>query len=293
MIESTTGAPAARARRGRAPRAVHHRRPNARRSRAASRSRPGSKRTWRTRFARHEAALRRRRADPRRHRRAEPGHGARRRACTASWSCSSRPGCRRRRRSRAATSAPARVFSLRDRGRIAPGLRADLVLVDGDPTRTSPPRATSSRSGRAAFVSSGEGRRGTTAGDAPTTDGTVSDFDAGRRRAAFGSGWQISTDRMMGGKSTAAMAVVKGGAAGRAARWSHRHDRGGRAVPVGRRDVLPGRDADDARRPLEVQGDRVLGARRRRRHQVMVFAARLGNIPATQPFTPGPSGGSS
>jgi imidazolonepropionase-like amidohydrolase len=34
----------------------------------------------------------------------------------------------------AATSAPARAFRLGDRGRIAPGLRADLLLVDGDPT---------------------------------------------------------------------------------------------------------------------------------------------------------------
>ncbi|MEU8657210.1 amidohydrolase family protein [Actinoplanes philippinensis] len=35
---------------------------------------------------------------------------------------------------RAATSTPARRFGLDDRGRIAPGLRADLLLVDGDPT---------------------------------------------------------------------------------------------------------------------------------------------------------------
>jgi len=33
-----------------------------------------------------------------------------------------------------ATSRAAEVFSLSDRGRIAPGLRADLLLVDGDPT---------------------------------------------------------------------------------------------------------------------------------------------------------------
>ncbi|MEQ0564835.1 amidohydrolase family protein [Amycolatopsis sp. NEAU-NG30] len=34
----------------------------------------------------------------------------------------------------AATSVPARHFGLSDRGRIVPGLRADLLLVDGDPT---------------------------------------------------------------------------------------------------------------------------------------------------------------
>jgi imidazolonepropionase-like amidohydrolase len=33
-----------------------------------------------------------------------------------------------------ATSVPAKIFSLDDRGRIAPGLRADLLLVRGDPT---------------------------------------------------------------------------------------------------------------------------------------------------------------
>ena len=33
------------------------------------------------------------------------------------------------------TRAPAAVFGLPDRGRIAPGLRADLVLVRGEPER--------------------------------------------------------------------------------------------------------------------------------------------------------------
>jgi imidazolonepropionase-like amidohydrolase len=36
---------------------------------------------------------------------------------------------------RSATTAPARVFGLTDRGSVTPGLRADLVLVEGDPTQ--------------------------------------------------------------------------------------------------------------------------------------------------------------
>jgi imidazolonepropionase-like amidohydrolase len=35
----------------------------------------------------------------------------------------------------AGTSTPARLFSLGDRGRLTPGRKADLLMVDGDPTR--------------------------------------------------------------------------------------------------------------------------------------------------------------
>jgi len=35
----------------------------------------------------------------------------------------------------AATSVPARSFQMNDRGRIKPGMRADLLLVKGDPTK--------------------------------------------------------------------------------------------------------------------------------------------------------------
>jgi imidazolonepropionase-like amidohydrolase len=35
----------------------------------------------------------------------------------------------------AATSAPAKAFRMTDRGRIKAGMRADLLLVDGDPSK--------------------------------------------------------------------------------------------------------------------------------------------------------------
>jgi len=110
----------------------------------------------------------------------------------------------------AATSTPARVFGLSDRGRIAPGLRADLLLVDGDPTRD----ITATR--RIAAVWKGgiavERRTAEPAKAAPlVTDGRVSEFE-GDLQVGFGAGWAVSTDKMMGGTSEATMRVVAGGA---------------------------------------------------------------------------------
>ena len=120
----------------------------------------------------------------------------------------------------AATSVPARAFSLADRGRIAVGRRADLVLVDGDPTTDI--KATRAIVGvwkggvaldRKAVATAIASRRAT--GGAPTL-GLVSNFDDGKATASFGMGWMISTDRLAGGKSTAVMAVADGGASGSA-----------------------------------------------------------------------------
>ncbi len=124
-----------------------------------------------------------------------------------------------------ATSVPAKAFGLDDRGRIAPGLRADLLLVKGDPTTDI--KAARDIAGiwkcgvrldRAAYRTSIEEQTGSARAkeQAPISSdnesGLVSDFEDGKASAKFGFGWQVSTDAMTGGKSTARFKVVTGGA---------------------------------------------------------------------------------
>jgi imidazolonepropionase-like amidohydrolase len=127
----------------------------------------------------------------------------------------------------AATSAPATHFGLRDRGRIAPGQRADLLLVRGDPTTDIV--ATRAIEGvwklgvpvdRAAYRDQvtalrAKARRQRQAPPPPGSEsGLISDFEDGKLSAAFGAGWSVSTDQMMRGESTATIEVAKPGAAG-------------------------------------------------------------------------------
>jgi hypothetical protein len=131
---------------------------------------------------------------------------------------------------RAATSSAARAFRLVDRGRIARGLRADVVLVDGDPT-------TDIRKTRAVVGVWKEGRRykldlydaqlallnaaaNAEVGGPPPEgagSGIVSLFDEpdaiGRPRSRFGTGWEAATDAPAGA-STVTLNVVAGGAEG-------------------------------------------------------------------------------
>jgi hypothetical protein len=123
----------------------------------------------------------------------------------------------------AATSVPARTFGLDDRGRIAEGLRADLLLVDGDPTqdilatraiagvwKAGVPVDREAFARRVAAALEGE-RRAPTLAD--LVGGLVSDFEAGVPAAAVGS-WMPSPDSYAGGNSTGTVEVVEGGAEG-------------------------------------------------------------------------------
>lgn len=120
----------------------------------------------------------------------------------------------------AATVNPARAFHLDDRGRIAPGMRADLLLVDGDPTTNVLDTRNivavwkagyqGDRAAYAAQIAAQQAQADTT----PSVHGLISDFDNGKAEATFGAGWSISTDAMAGGTSTAQMSVIPDGAHG-------------------------------------------------------------------------------
>ncbi len=113
----------------------------------------------------------------------------------------------------AATAWPAKRFGLADRGRIAPGLRADLVLVEGDPTADiAATRAIVAVWKNGHRIERAAAAAGTPAETAPD-DTLVSDFDAGAIDARFGS-WHGTTDQVAGGASVAQHRWIEGGANG-------------------------------------------------------------------------------
>jgi imidazolonepropionase-like amidohydrolase len=125
-----------------------------------------------------------------------------------------------------ATAIPAQTFHLDDRGQIAVGKRADLVLVKGDPTQDinatrdivavwkagTPVNRETYRKGveRAKLNAKQAAKTPAPAGEL----GVISDFEDNKPSSKFGAGWTISTDNIAGGKSTAEMKTVAGGANG-------------------------------------------------------------------------------
>lgn len=118
-----------------------------------------------------------------------------------------------------ATSKPAAAFGLDDRGRIAVGRRADLLLVRGDPRDdiTVVRDIVAVYKGGRAFdreplrkIAELERAAAARLRTAPPPAGLlagISTFDDGTLAAGFGA-WQPSTDQLRGGKSTVALRVV-------------------------------------------------------------------------------------
>lgn len=116
---------------------------------------------------------------------------------------------------RAATVLPARRFGLADRGRLQVGLRADLLLVEGDPLadiRTTRRVAGVWKNGypidtRAAVVSTSAH---------PALAPLRLDFDHAEQALSVpgSAGWREASDQFMGGASSAALAWSAQGEAG-------------------------------------------------------------------------------
>lgn len=113
----------------------------------------------------------------------------------------------------AATALPARRFGIEGRGRIAPGMRADLLLVDGDPLADITATRAIVELWKNGYRVERDPSAGAPAAQAAPEQTLISDFEGGAVSAVFGS-WQPTTDQMAGGASTVEHRVVEGGADG-------------------------------------------------------------------------------
>jgi len=194
----------------------------------------------------------------------------------------------------AATSVPARLFHLNDRGRIAPGLRADLLLVGGDPRKD----ITDTRN----IVRIWKGGKPVERPLAPVAppeapaaavklgpDGLISDFEDGSLAARFGSGWQDSTDSIRGGASVVQKAVVDGGADGSAKALEISGEvKPGFSFPWAGQMYYPGA-RPMAPADLSAAKELVFWAKGDgRTYQILLFATNVGMMPVQKTFVAGP-----
>lgn len=113
----------------------------------------------------------------------------------------------------AATSLPAKRFNIKDRGRIATGLRADLLLVDGNPLADITATRAIHAAWKNGYAIRREAKATTPIAEAAPTDTRISDFEGDAVAARFGN-WYETTDQVAGGKSEAGHALAAGGANG-------------------------------------------------------------------------------
>ncbi len=202
----------------------------------------------------------------------------------------------------AATSLPAARFSMPDRGHIAPGQRADLLLVEGDPTKdilhtrdivdvweggVPVDRAAWKTNVQKALEAEAQAKNQPPPRGAES--GLISDFEDGKMDAKFGAGWTPSTDSIAGGKSTTDVSIADGGANGSAHSLKISGDivkafaypwAGAMFMP-GAGPMQPANLAHFDKISFWAKGDG-------KPARIMVMAKSLGYMPAYKSFTPGP-----
>jgi imidazolonepropionase-like amidohydrolase len=185
---------------------------------------------------------------------------------------------------RAATSASASAFHLGDRGVIAVGARADLLLVDGDPTT----RIESTRK-IVAVWKAGHALAPKPAASQSMAPRPISDFEDGTTKASFGFGWLATSDQVVGGKSTAEIQVAPGGANGSRFSLAVRGEiRPGFPFAFAGAAFYPG---SAPMQPADLSASKAIAFWAKgdgQTYRLMVYTQARGYIPGTQPFTAGP-----
>ena len=189
----------------------------------------------------------------------------------------------------AATAMPARIFGLTDRGRIAVGMRADLIMVSGNPTKN----ITDTRNIDFIWKNGFRLLRNKTsepvaqvASYAPSV--IISDFEQEKISSRYGKGWVITTDKPMNGESEAQIKLVSNGVhnskgalqvmgqikLGFSFPWA------GAFFAAGEKAMQPINYTKAEELVFWAKGDG-------RQYNVMAFSSTQGGVPPTQTFTAG------
>ena len=181
----------------------------------------------------------------------------------------------------AATATPAAVFGLDDRGRIEAGRIDDLVLVDGDVESDVSAGTRLVAVWKDGYPVARSLEEESSAAPAAPATTLISDFEEGVA-ASFGAGWQVTTDQMQGGSSTAELSASRG-----ALRVEGEVVAGDSAFtfPWAGAIYFPG---PAPMQPVDFSGREVLRFRTRgdgRGYTVMLFSGGASTVPPVVPFT--------